>query len=203
MSGQNSAIYNSNTQKIVEPQLSTRNAPNHSHFVAGINEHSVQAPLRDLPITNNLQKSGDLVHCKVDRQNSFALYGNKRGGTTSFGQKLVTQQTVQINGIKPRGIEGGNIHQTNNVSTTGEGFNAREPNETSLMKTRPSTSIRLASKSHVFGSTSQNFASGNSQTLKFTQANRQVFNNRTVEATNGGQVQMKSSLGGQGHAPAQ
>ena len=161
MTGQNSAIYNSNTQKIAEPQLSTRNAPNHSHFNAGINDHTVQAPLRDLPISNNLQKSGDLIHCKVDRQNSFALYGNKRGGTSSFGQKLVTQQSVHINGVKSRGIEGGNTHNTNNASTTGEGFNARESNE-STMKARPATSIRLASKSHVFGSTSQNFASGNS-----------------------------------------
>lgn len=47
-----------------------------------------QAILRDLPITNNLQKSGD-IHCKVDRQNSFVLYGNRKvpSGTTSFGHK--------------------------------------------------------------------------------------------------------------------
>jgi hypothetical protein len=115
-------------------------------------------------------------------------------------QQQVLQQNVQINGAKPRSIEGATITQPNTCSTTGEGFNAREPNETTLMKARPATSIRLASKSHVFGSTSQQFATGNSQTLKFTQANRQAFNNRTVETTNGGQVQMKSSLNGQGHA---
>ena len=47
------------------------NAPNHAYFAASsnTNESTVpggQAILRDLPITNNLQKSGD-IHCKVDR----------------------------------------------------------------------------------------------------------------------------------------
>ena len=32
ITAQNSAIYNSNNQKMVEPQLSTRNAPSQSHF---------------------------------------------------------------------------------------------------------------------------------------------------------------------------
>ena len=51
------------------------NAPNHAYFAASsnTNESTVagatnggQAILRDLPINNNLQKSGD-IHCKVDR----------------------------------------------------------------------------------------------------------------------------------------
>ena len=85
---QNPAIYNSNNQKMVEPQLSTRNAPPQAHFGATSTEHAAQAILRDLPIHHNLQKSGEFAHGKVDRQNSFALYGNqnKRGGTAiSFG----------------------------------------------------------------------------------------------------------------------
>ena len=87
------------------------------------------------------------------------------------------------------------------ASSTGDGFHVREPNETTIMKARPSTSIRLASKSHQFGSNSQHFGvNGASQTLKFN-AGRQVFNNRTMEAANGGQqpgglVQMKGALGG-------
>ena len=65
MSGQNPALYNSNNQKLVEPQLSTRNGQNQAYFAgSGVNEP--QAILRDLPITNNLQKSGEL-HSKVDR----------------------------------------------------------------------------------------------------------------------------------------
>ena len=196
----NQAIYNSNNQKMVEPQLSTRNAPNHSHFAPGMSDQpSGQAILRDLPISNNLQKSGDIVHSKVDRQNSFALYGNKRAGATSFGHKLMApQQNVQITGLKQRTFEG--QAAGGNGNSAGDGFHAREPNETSLMKARPSTSIRLASKSHVFGSNSQHFASSAaSQTLKFAQG-RQVFNNRTVESANVGNgpqpgtVQMKGAL---------
>ena len=54
MSGQNSAIYNSNNQKMVESQLSTRNnnAPGPSqHFALHQHDHTTssgQAPLRDL-----------------------------------------------------------------------------------------------------------------------------------------------------------
>ena len=51
----NQAIYNSNNQKMVEPQLSTRNAPNHSHFAPGMSDQpSGQAILRDLPISLSL-----------------------------------------------------------------------------------------------------------------------------------------------------
>ena len=72
----NPAIYNSNNQKMVEP-LSNRaaNAPNHAYFAASSNEqmqhqqatNGQAAILREMPITNNLQKSGGELHCKVDR----------------------------------------------------------------------------------------------------------------------------------------
>lgn len=95
---------------MVEP-LSNRaaNAPNHAYFAA--NQHTAnneqqpsavasgsnggQAILRDLPITNNLQKSSD-VHCRVDRQNSFVLYGNRKG---PIGHKLHAQQEAKISGL--------------------------------------------------------------------------------------------------------
>ena len=90
----NSMIYNSNNQKMVEPQLSTRNAPNHSHFAPGMNEYpSSGQPAILREVSNNLQKSGDIVHSKVERQNSFALHGNKQRGASSFGNnKLIMGQ---------------------------------------------------------------------------------------------------------------
>ena len=81
LQAQNPAIYNSNNQKMVEP-LSNRaaNAPNHAYFAASghTNEQQMaqsgpmttatnggQAILREVPL--NLQKSGEIHHCKVDR----------------------------------------------------------------------------------------------------------------------------------------
>ena len=59
---------------MVEPQLSTRNnAPAQSHFGAATASEQPGAGgaiLRDLPI-HNLQKSGEGLTGKVDRQNSF------------------------------------------------------------------------------------------------------------------------------------
>jgi len=72
------------------------------------------------------------------------------------------------------------------ASSTSDGFHAREPSESHIMKARPATSIRLASKSHQFGSNSQHFGiPGASQTLKFV-SGRQVFNTRTMDSTNNG-----------------
>lgn len=51
----NPAFYNSINQKIVDPQMSTRNAPHQSNFVAG---NIDGAPLRDLN-SINLLKSGE------------------------------------------------------------------------------------------------------------------------------------------------
>jgi len=84
------------------------------------------------------------MHRQIDRQNSFALYGNsaKRQMAANFGQKIGTQQPVQINALKQRVVE---------ANHTTENFHAREPNDTHLMKARPSTSTRLAQKSQVFG----------------------------------------------------
>jgi len=57
-----------------------------------MNDPSGAAILRDLPVQNNLQKSGDL-HCKVDRQNSFVLYANnKRGGPSNFQSSKLGSQ---------------------------------------------------------------------------------------------------------------
>jgi len=132
------------------------------------------------------------------------LYGNsKRSGNNTvggFGHKI--QQPVQINGLKSRDSNPSQQMQAA-ASSTGDGFHVREANETTHMKARPSTSIRLASKSHQFGSNSQHFGvQGASQTLKFN-GGRQVFNNRTMETTNGAMaqpngnlVQMKGALGG-------
>ena len=98
------------------------------------------------------------------------------------------------------------------ASSTGEGFHnhgavvqqvqhgVREINDTQIMKARPLTSTRLASKSHFGGSSnsssSQHFgATAGSQTLK---VGRQVFNNKTLEATSQhppSMVQMKSPFG--------
>lgn len=97
-----------------------------------------------------------------------------------------------------------------NAGMIGEGLHghghAREPNETTIMKARPLTSTRLASKSH-FGSNSQQFGqTAGSQTIKYSQGARQVFiNNKTLEANassmhqNPCMLQMKSQLGRMGH----
>ena len=50
LSGQNSAIYNSNNQKMVEPQLSTRNAPQNPGYMASMNDTSGQGVLREMPV---------------------------------------------------------------------------------------------------------------------------------------------------------
>ena len=192
IAAQNSAIYNSNNQKLAEPQLSTRNAPAQQHFGAQqqSSEHGGCPILRDLPIGNhNLQKSGEPMHSKVDRQNSFALYphqGKRTGGGSmagTFGNKLTTHQQHQINQLKSR--VGGTTVESGG---TAEGFHAREPNETHTMKARPSTSTRLAhGTKHVFGPSQQQFASSMgpsaSQNLKF-HAGRQVFTTRTMETNN-------------------
>jgi hypothetical protein len=139
IAAQNSAIYNSNNQKMIEPQLSTRNAPIQSHFVA---ENSGQAILRDLPITNNLQKSGEQLHAKIDRQNSFALYGNhasKRQMASGFGHKLSFPHQHHLNVLKQQ--RGGIVADG---SSTAEAFCARQSNDTDILKARPSTSTRLA-----------------------------------------------------------
>ena len=94
----NPALYNSNNQKMVDPQLSSRNAPNQSNFVAGNSDIS-NAPLRDLPI--NLQKSGDLEHNKVNRQASFALYPGKR--SSNFPHQKLAQNSMQPGSIRTRG----------------------------------------------------------------------------------------------------
>ena len=87
MKQKNPNFYNSNHQKMAEPLPSTRNnAPGQNGFAASTGEHG-QTILCDLPINHNLQKSGE--HGKVDRQNSFALYGynSKRGGLNTLGHK--------------------------------------------------------------------------------------------------------------------
>ena len=93
--GHNPAIYNSNNQKMCESHSSrNNNAPNNHHFGSGVNEQQDgRAVLGGLPINNTqLQKSGEL-HTKVDRQNSFVLYGGglnksgQRSGTLHFGHK--------------------------------------------------------------------------------------------------------------------
>ena len=61
-----------------------------------------------------------------------------------------------------------------------DNFHAREPNETTMMKQRPTTSIRMATKSHSFNSNGGVQNMGNSGgNFKFGQ--RQVFNNRGQE----------------------
>ena len=53
------------------------------------------AILREMPISNNFQKSGGEMHCKVDRQNSFVWQGNRKGvaggGLPNFGHGLRAQ----------------------------------------------------------------------------------------------------------------
>lgn len=68
------------------------------------------------------------------------------------------------------------------------------------MKARPLTSTRLASKSHFGSNSSQHFGqTAGSQTIKLNQgAGRQVFNNKTLEASSSSQhpsmVQMKGTF---------
>lgn len=88
-----SAIYNSNNQKIAEPQLSSRNnnVPALNHFAGSINNASGQATiLSELPVPTNLQKSGEVPHSKVDRQNSFVLHGKRSGTAATLSHKLAS-----------------------------------------------------------------------------------------------------------------
>ena len=85
-----------------------------------------------MPINENLQKSGE--NNKTERHNSFALYG-KRNGLLQ-GSKSGNHQN-QINQYKREQSNADNILP-------------REPNETTIMKARPSTSFRVANKSHGF-----------------------------------------------------
>ena len=58
-----------------------------------MSEQDGRSVLGGLPISNNLQKSGDNNN-KVDRQNSFVLYGahkSARSGTMTFGHKISAQ----------------------------------------------------------------------------------------------------------------
>lgn len=52
---------------------SARNAPNHSLFMAGM--PGQQVPLQEVPLNENLQKSGE--NNKIEKQHSFALYGKR------------------------------------------------------------------------------------------------------------------------------
>ena len=106
-------------------------------------------PLQEMPLNENLQKSGD--NHKIERHNSFALYG-KRNGTMNN-----TKQQSGFNGLKR--------------DQNGDTLLPREPNETTIMKARPSTSFRVANKNY----NSQNSSSSN---FKFQ---RQVFQNKTNE----------------------
>ena len=120
---QNSSSYNSQ-QRGVEPQISARNAPNHSLFMAGM--PGQQVPLQEMPLNENLQKSGETG---IERHNSFALYG-KRNGTSNNSK-------AQQNGFAA-------VKRDQN----GETLPPREPNETTIMKARPSTSFRVANKNY-------------------------------------------------------
>ena len=75
--------------------------------------------------------------------------------------------------------------QDQNVS---DSFHAREPNETTMMKQRPTTSVRMATKSHSFNSSSglqqMGVTGGN---FKFGQ--RQVLNNRINDTNQMQQMQ--------------
>ena len=59
--------------------MSARNGSN--HFMNGISGQ--QVPLQEVPLNENLQKSGD--NTKLDRHGSFALYGKRN--TTLNGTK--------------------------------------------------------------------------------------------------------------------
>ena len=113
------AMYNSNhltSGKQNEGLPSARNAgtrENHSIFVSGIANGVLnsgnQAPLREVQLNNDGSQKTNEIHAKIDRQNSFALYGNSKargqsgsstGGhnhvnSSSFGQKMSQATVVQ------------------------------------------------------------------------------------------------------------
>lgn len=186
--GSNPEIYNSNNQKRAEPLPSTRNVNNGSLFVSGVGSQAVhRAGANDASMNENLQKSGDQVH----RQNSFALHGNGKSRASTFGSQR--NVTVTLNGIKQRFADNssGAAHMQGNhpgPAGTSEGFHAREPNETTLMKARPATSIRVSSKSHYIGFGGGGAAAG-SHTNKYQ--SRTFGANRTNENNiGGGQAQL-------------
>ena len=138
-----------------------QNNSNNGVFISGIangvlnSGQADQAPLREMQL-NDLQKSGELGQAKMDRQNSFVLYGKQRAQNMSMtvhsghnGSKLAhsgSNGTHHFGGTKLDSKRGDHV--------MAETFHAREPNETSIMKARPSTTIRMATKSHSFSSCS-------------------------------------------------
>jgi len=104
-----------------------------------------------MPLNENLQKSGE--NHKIERHNSFALYGKRNG-------VMNNSKTGQQNGFNAMKRE-----------QNGETLLPREPNETTIMKARPSTSFRVANKSY----NTQNSSSNN---FKFQ---KQPIQNRTNE----------------------
>lgn len=128
--------------------------------------------------------------CKVDRQNSFALYGNnsKRACLSNgLASKLPGQAQMQIQGMKPRTVQSGAPQHGPQPGQVGERFNAQAPNDTSLMKPRPGTSCGnpVNKQAMQAGFRSATMGNGLSGTLgKFSQGSRQVLNNRTIEVTN-------------------
>lgn len=83
-----------------------------------------------------MQINSQMVGSKVERQNSFALYGTKRNAPNFGSHKMSQPVYLQLQGLRRE-------------STGDAAFHVREPNDTAIMKARPATSIRVASaKSH-------------------------------------------------------
>lgn len=67
MKQKNPANFNSNNQKKAEPLPSNRNANGKSLFVSGLCSQGTSVHGGDVQMNENLQKSGDTVHGKVER----------------------------------------------------------------------------------------------------------------------------------------
>lgn len=120
---------------------------------------------------------------------------------------------MNFNGIKHRIAENGHLVSNASITPTGDAFSSQAPSENAAMKQRPATSIRVASKAHVFGLGASSGSQGGAhfgqtagqQTLRYQ--SRQFGANRTNEHNIGGQQQaqlihVKSALGAHGGVTA-